>query len=477
MTRSVAPYVEAALAVGAVSWLTSMLLPALGLASSALLFLLPVLLAASRGGVAPGLLAALSGAGAYNYFLLEPRFTFRVHQLDNLISVFVLGAVALVTSRLATRLLAREAEANERAQTSAEVAALSAVLASDSPAESLEQGLAFLAGRYGTARLVGEGELGADLASFSSLDRSAAAWSLHNGDRTGHGTETMAAADWTFVPISPHSRADTAVIALARPAEGFARSTAELEQIGQLCLLLGQHRDRASLAKERRERELLEASDHLRRTFLASLAHDFRTPLTVIEGRLELLAQQTSEAADALSAARRLDRLMTDLLGAARIEAGTLAPVRDRLDLVDVVGAVCESIGCPPHLALTRSIPADLPFVVGDPVLLHHVLANLLDNAVRHARAQVSIAAQLDGDRVLLAVEDDGRGIPVADRSRIFERFSRIEGNDRTNGSGLGLAIVSGFADAMGMTVSVEDGSLGGARFVLALPVTRSAKT
>lgn len=168
---------------------------------------------------------------------------------------------------------------------------------------------------------------------------------------------------------------------------------------------------------------------------------------------------------------------MTDLLGAARIEAGTLAPAAESLDLVDVVAAVCEGLSRPSHLHLAREIAADLPFVEGDPVLLHHVLTNLLDNALRHARSQVRVAAQLDGDRVLLAVEDDGSGIPTADRVRIFERFGRVEGSDRTAGSGLGLAIVKGFADAMGMTVSVEGGSLGGARFVLALPVARSAMT
>lgn len=471
MIRSAASHVEALVAVAAVAWLTSALLPVLGLASSALLFLLPVLLAATRGGVGPGLLAALGGAGAYNFFLLEPRFTFRVHQLDNLISVFVLGAVAIVTSRLATRLMAREAEANERARASDEAAALSSLLAADSPDDALGHGLAFLSEHYGAARLVGEQDLGSDQAVFSSLDRSAAAWAIHNGDRTGHGTETMAAADWTFVPVSPRSFPDSVVVALARPADGRTRAPAELDQVGQLCLLLGQGRDRASLATERRERELLEARDHLRRTFLASLAHDFRTPLTVIEGRLELLARHAPEAGDALSAARRLDRMMTDLLGAARIEAGTLAPACEGLDLVDVVGAVCEGLDKPPGLDLARAIAPDLPFARGDPVLLHHVLANLLDNAVRHARSNVRISAEPGDNRVLLSVEDDGPGIAEADRARIFERFSRLEGSDRTEGSGLGLAIVKGFAEAMDMTITVANGEQGGARFVLALPI------
>jgi two-component system sensor histidine kinase KdpD len=470
VTRIVASCLEALLAVAAIAWLTSALLPVLGLASAALLFLLPVLLAAARGGVGPGLIAAFGGAAAYNYFLLEPRYTFRVHELDNLISVIVLGAVAVVTSRLATQLMARESEANLRAQASEEAAALSSLLASGPSDAALAAGVDFISERYGQTRLLDETALTQGAASLLSLDRAAAAWALHNGDITGHGTETMATADWTFVPLAPKNRADNAIAAMARPADGRIRPPAELDQVRQLCLLLGQCRDRASLEAERRQRELLEEAEHLRRTFLASLAHDFRTPLTVISGRLKLLAQHSPEASDALVAAQRLDRMMADLVGAARIEAGSLVVASEKLDLVDVIGATCDGLTLPQGIALRRAIPADLPFVIGDPVLLHHVLANLIDNALRHASSAVVVSASMKGDCVLLSVADDGAGVPEAERDRVFERFSRAEGSDRGDGSGLGLAIVKGFADAMHMAVVISDSAAGGAQFTLAMP-------
>ena len=99
MTRTGASYFEALLGVAVVAWLTSAQLPVIGLASSALLFLLPVLLAATRGGTGPGLLAALTGASAYNYFLLEPRYTFNVHELDNLVQ-FSLPLCQILLSEL-----------------------------------------------------------------------------------------------------------------------------------------------------------------------------------------------------------------------------------------------------------------------------------------------------------------------------------------------------------------------------------------
>lgn len=443
----------------------------LGLASAALLFLLPVLYAAARGGIGPGLLAALTGAAAYNFFLLPPRYTFRIHGLDNLVSVFVLVAVALVTSRLATRLMAREDEALERARLSEEAAELSAILAGHPAETALARGVQWLALRYGDLRLLSEDAMPKNDAAFSSLDLSAAAWALHNGDATGHGTEVMPATDWTFLPLAPKNRRDGHVAALARPSDGGTRPAGELDHLGQLCLLLGQCRDRDELEAERREREMLEEGDRLRRTFLASLAHDFRTPLTVITGRLALLAQDNPDARDALVAAQRLDRMMADLTGAARIEAGSLVPAIESVDLVDAFDAACEGLAVPEGISLARNIAADLPFVAGDPVLLHHILTNLIDNALRHATNSVTLGARLGADAVLLNVSDDGPGVPEAERSGIFERFMRIEGSDRTSGSGLGLAIVKGFADAMGMTVTVDATPSGGACFTLLLPL------
>ncbi len=471
MQRPPMSFMLALLAVGLAAWLTAAFFPVLGLASSALLFLLPVLFASVRGGLGPGLLAALAGAVAYNFLLLPPRFSFRVHGPDNLISVLVFVAVALVTSRLAARLQLGRAEALERAAASEDAAALSATLGQGDGDTALASGLAWIDGRYGAVRLIGQDDLPEEKDGFSSLDMSAAAWALHNGDVTGHGTEIMAASDWTFLPLARGGRGDGGIAALARPATGLVRSEVELAHIQQLIFLLGQAADRAALNRERHERERLEDGDRLRRSLLASLAHDLRTPLTVITGQLENLARSNPEAQEALAGARRLDRMMEDLLGAARLESGQLVARPESMDLIDVIATACSAVAIPPGLTLERAIAPDLPFVNADPTLLQHILLNLLDNAARHARNRILLSARQAGGSVLLAVCDDGPGVPVAERTRIFDRFIRLEGSDRTLGSGLGLAIAKGFADAMGMSIAVEDGLNGGACFVLGLPV------
>lgn len=472
---STASYMWALAGVAGVAWLSWALLPLLGLASAALLFLLPVLHAATRGGVGPGLLAALTAAAAYNFFLLPPRYTFAIHGVDNVVSLLVLVAVALVTSRLATRLMTREAEAHERARMSEEAAQLSAMLAGPPAQTAFARGVAWLARRHGPIELLDSAAIAQGGAGLSSLDLSAAAWAIHNGDMTGHGSEVMPAADWTFLPLAQKNRQHDQVAALARPADGRGRGAAELAHMRHLILLLGQAHDRDVMEEERRGREMLEHSDRLMRTFLASLGHDFRTPLTIITGRLALLAQDRADAADALVAAQRLERTMADLLAAARIETGSLAPRLEQVDLVDVVGAACDGVAVPADIALIRTIPADLPFVCADPVLLHHVLANLIDNALRHARARVELAARTDGAVLLLDVMDDGPGVPEEERSRIFERFVRLDGADTGGGSGLGLAIVKGFAEAMGMTVSLgpAPAPAGCCCFTLAMPCAR----
>ncbi|KPL68581.1 histidine kinase [Erythrobacter sp. SG61-1L] len=470
MDRRLSAYLLATLGVGAIAWITASALPVLGLASSALLFLLPVLFASARGGIGPGLFAAIIGATAYNFLLLPPRFTFRIHGLDNIVSVVALVAVALVTSRLATRLKAREREALAQAAASAEIAALSALLTEGEVTTAPARGTAWLAEHLGHVRLIaGMTDLEGD-AGFSALDLSAAAWAVHNGDITGHGSAVMPVAEWSFFPLSPRGRLGGGLLAVARPAEGVPRSEGDLAQLQALAFLLGQACDRSALEAERRERARIEESDRLRRALLASLAHDFRTPLTVIAGQLEALAATSPEAGEALAAARRLDRTIEDLFGAARLEDGSLSPASESLDLVDVATPACDAVPLPDHIALARAIPPDLPFVKADPVLLHHILINLIDNAARHAHRQVTIEAKADAGRVLLSVCDDGPGIPEAARERMFERFARLEGSDRRQGSGLGLAIVKGFADAMGIAVEISDAPGGGACFTLAMP-------
>jgi two-component system sensor histidine kinase KdpD len=174
--------------------------------------------------------------------------------------------------------------------------------------------------------------------------------------------------------------------------------------------------------------------------------------------------------------ADRLDRLVREVLDLSRVESGGIRPDLEAIDVGDAVRPVVERLrallGDRP---IAIEVPDDLPPVRADAVLLDGLLTNLLENVARHAPAPaaVRVAAAPAGDRIELAVDDAGPGVPAASLGRLFERFDRLpaaqEGSRR--GLGLGLSIVRGFAESMGATVRAEASGLGGLRMVVSLPV------
>jgi signal transduction histidine kinase len=209
----------------------------------------------------------------------------------------------------------------------------------------------------------------------------------------------------------------------------------------------------------------LDAAAARERQFVGDVAHELRSPLAAIHTQLEVAGSLPDPETRAelltgtLEDTARLAALIDDLLVLARMESGTplaVAPV----DLAELAG-----------LAETKPVT-----VLGDRAALGRALENLITNANRHAASQVLVQTQAMDDRTIeLRVDDDGSGIPEADRSRIFERFVRLDDARARDdgGSGLGLAIVRATAQAHGGSIRVEDSPLGGASFVLALPACR----
>ena len=220
---------------------------------------------------------------------------------------------------------------------------------------------------------------------------------------------------------------------------------------------------------------LEQASDRQRR-FVSDASHELRSPVATIRTELEVAlargdaADWPAVARDVLEEDRRLEWLLSDLLELARLDETTAAPFED-VDLDDLALQGADRVRATTALDVdtTRVAPAR---VAGNPRQLERALRNLLDNAARHARATVRLEVAVDGGAAVLVVEDDGTGIAPADRERVFERFTRLErARSRDDGgAGLGLALVREIALHHGGSVSVEDGGLGGARFVVRLP-------
>jgi K+-sensing histidine kinase KdpD len=227
--------------------------------------------------------------------------------------------------------------------------------------------------------------------------------------------------------------------------------------------------ERARLAEEVTSARAAAETERVRNTLLASVSHDFRTPLASILGaatslieygarlpepaRRDLLQQVKDEA-------EHLDGMVRNLLAMTRVEAGGLELNRDWVDvreLFDRAVAVAKRRGASQRFEV--AVPADLPFVPADATLLDQVLANLIGNATRYAghAACIQLAARHEGNAVVLSVADDGPGIPADVLPHVFERFVRARrGGDAGEGSGLGLAIAKGIIDAHGGTIAAQ---------------------
>ena len=458
--------------------------PWLGYAGLDLLFLVPVIGTAARFGMGPGLVAAVAAGLAYNFFFLPPIRTLSVYDPRNAVTVVMLVAVGLVTSRLAARVRDAAALSAKSARENAALARFAARLGALSDAEGTARAVcAEVGGILGVrTAMIGGGDDGVRIvasepegAALGPTDRAAAQWALERGEATGAGTGTLTGSPWQFRPLTT-AMGTLAVLGLRHPTGGHPIPP---ERAGLAASLIDQAalaHERLALEAETRDLRATRERDSLRTALLTSLGHDLRTPLTAVTAAAEALGPAGNDPAlveTIRSEARRLDRFLGDLLEVVRIEDGAVAPALEPVDLTDVVSGVLRDLAGP--LAgrdVAVDVAPDLPLVRADPVLLQHALLNLVDNAAKYSAegAPIEIRAHDRGRSLVLSVRDHGAGLPSGAERTIFERFRRGQVSDRTGGAGLGLAIVQGFAAAMGFAVRAANAPGGGARFAIAFP-------
>ena len=207
----------------------------------------------------------------------------------------------------------------------------------------------------------------------------------------------------------------------------------------------------------------LAAADQQRRELIANVSHELRTPISALQAVLENVVDGVAVAdaatmRTALAQTERLGRLVTELLDLSKIDAGVLSLNRETLSVSSLVAdVVAEAAVAAPAASFSIDVPGDLT-VLADGERLHQVLVNLVDNAARHGPTGglVSVAGYAVPGSVVLEVRDEGPGIAPADRSRIFERFTRGE-RAGGGGTGLGLAIARWVVDLHGGTIAVVD--------------------
>ncbi|HEY7625190.1 MAG TPA: ATP-binding protein [Candidatus Limnocylindria bacterium] len=242
---------------------------------------------------------------------------------------------------------------------------------------------------------------------------------------------------------------------------------------------------REKFVRQSVEAAALRQADRIKSEFLAAMSHDFRSPLTVVRGAVELLlgerpgtltAAQRELAESAERNVRRLEDFTAQLLEMARLEDGQIALDKEEIDAVALVRDVVAD-----HAVLAKQkrqwisldVDPEPPRVVADRIRMQQALANLIVNAIRYAPqgTPILVAAHRKGDAVRIEVRDHGPGIATEDRQRIFDKFFRGQNADGVAGSGLGLAIARSLVTLHGGTLEYEENPGGGASFVTLLPI------
>lgn len=482
-----APFTGDVVALGAVGGTTLVLFFAQDWISRGpidMLYLVPVITSASFFGFRSGLVAAVAAGIAYNFFFLQPVYTFIIYGPANLITAILLVIVAIITGQFAAQARAAAGLAMRSARENAALARFATRLGAASGTSETAQIVCdevrsilvvqtmILHGSGDGVKITASGQTRPEL---SPVDRAAAEWAFEHGEAAGRGTNTLTASDWQFRPLKT-SLGTLAVLGLRSPSGRDAVPTERAALAESLIDQAALAHERLKLETDMREMEVVRQRDSLRAALLASLSHDLRTPLTAVTAAAEALSSNGEDAElveTVRSEARRLNRFLSDLLDVTRIEEGAVTPDLQPIDLTDAItSAVADLAGPLEGRKLQTSIDPNLPLVRADAVLLHHAILNLIDNAVKYSPEEepIEVVARMGRRGPVIDVLDRGPGIPQGSEQRIFDRFARGETSDRTGGSGLGLAIVKGFSQAMGFSVEAARRQRGGSRFTIRMP-------
>jgi two-component system sensor histidine kinase KdpD len=245
--------------------------------------------------------------------------------------------------------------------------------------------------------------------------------------------------------------------------------SAAADQLGQAVV-----RDRVDM--ERTNAEIARRGEALKTALLDSVSHDLRTPLATIRAAAGSMldesvtwtAEDQREAFQSIDAeAERMGRLVRNLLDLSRIESGVLRPELEPCDLADVVGQVTRRAAATTAKHVAIDLPESLPPVLADQLYLSQVLANLLENAIRHGGDTIRVGASRGPDgKVEISVEDNGPGVTEAALPHLFEKFYQAGTSNeaRRRGMGIGMTVVEGLTRAMGGEVAACRSELGGLR-------------
>jgi len=458
-------------------------------------YLAAVVVAALFLGRGPAMLASLLSVLAFDFFLVAPRLSFTVADSEYLLTFFGLLMVGLVISNSAAllrnqvqALRTREAHLDALNSLSRE---LTRAISLDEVLQSVATHVRRLFNHPMAILLPGKSGIHPAITSpgleLSAEDLDAANRSYYQRCATGAGTNILPGSALSYLPLET-ALGSVGVIGINSSA-GSPEITADQHQLlDGFASLAALAIERARLAEQASQAKILENTERLQAALLNSISHELRTPLVSITGTLSTLADaqisatvgNTSQTAwsemvdTAYEEAQRLNLLVGNLLDMTRLEAGAYHLNLEPCDIQDLIGiALARFSQRRSDHSIQVILPESLPLVSIDVTLMAHALMNLLDNAAKYSpeHASIEIQGRLQEDEVVVAVKDQGIGIPEADLARVFDKFYRTSRSHSIGGLGLGLSISKGIVEAHNGRIWAENQASGGTMISLALPV------
>lgn len=468
-----------------------------------IVFLMAVLFSAVKAGVGPAILASALSFLAYNFFFISPVYTFTIAEPYEVLALVMYLVVAIVAATLAGRLREQVRVSAMRVRAMRRLyefsRRLSGLATLDAIAEGAASEMHASLGRPVAVLLPRDDDLVLTAAwppedAFDEATMMAARWSFSHNEPAGFKTATLPIVPWRFLPMRTGETTYGVVgMELARDAPLDSEAEALLDALTEQAAAALQ---RAALTRDMVSARTATETERVRNTLLASISHDFRTPLSSILGAVSSLITYGDKMDDGATRdllvnireeAEGLDEMVRNLLSITRIEARALELHRDWVDLREVASRVVAGVrrrGATQQIELVWN--TDIPLVQADATLIEQALGNIVANAVTYTpdTATIVIDAESDQTGIHLRVTDNGAGIAPVHLPHIFERFVRSANepskpSDRGQGIGLGLAIAKGIMEAHGGSVAaispVADGR--GTRFVLTFPgdITKGA--
>lgn len=483
-------YVVATLATVLTGVIAKLLEHPLDIPNVSIIFLLAVLFSAVRFGLWPSLYASALSALIFNFFFINPLYTFTIASPQETLAFFMYFVVAVIASHITARMREQAEAARVREDQTRALFGLSRAIAATSGERAVAQAVAgqiakllqakitiLLPGNSGLHVVANEPS---DVA-LTEHDQAAAVWAFDHNQPTGNGSDTLPGIPWFFMPLQTAEH----TVGVLGVESGSSLSPRRRRLMEALADQAAVGIERARLRQHWEESRVLSETEKLRSALLSSISHDLRTPLASIIGSASSLltygenfepAAKTDLLETIQEEAERLNRFVGNLLDMTRLESGKLELRRDWAEAQDMIGAALARLSSISSAhTIEVEVAPDLPLLRVDFVLMEQVLVNLLDNAGKFSEPSttINIRARRQREQVLIEVTDQGIGVSPAELEDIFDKFHRVRGTDRqVAGTGLGLSICRGIVEAHGGTISASTPEEGkGLTVTIRLPI------